>query len=194
MRMIPDWRFTGRPAGSPLRAFLICLVVAMGVAACGAGTPTPAPGPTVEVGDVVAGSFEAAVSGEVSGDFNGTATYLRAENGGILVNLSGTGGLAGATVSIILPEGTGGGQYTPMSYLKAFNDTENKITAVGFSFSVPSADGSSLLEYNTVMEGSLTLQSVDPLTGTFSVTCADENTGRSVTVSGTFNQIPVFQE
>jgi hypothetical protein len=164
------------------------------VAACGTTSPTPAPGPTVEVGDVVAGSFEAAVSGEVNGDFSGTATYLRTEDGGILVNLSGTGGLAGATVSIILPEGTGGGEYTPTSFLKAFNDTENKITAVGFGFSTPSPDGTTLLEYNTVMEGRLTLQSVDPLTGIFSVTCADETTGRSVMVSGTFNQIPMFQE
>ncbi len=177
-----------------MKSAVVCWALVVLLAACGTGAPAPAPGPTVEVGDVVAGSFEASVSGDVNGDFSGTATYLRAENGGILVNLSGTGGLAGATVSIILPEGTGGGQYTPMSYLKAFNDTENKITAVGFSFSTPSDDGTALLEYAVVMDGSLTLQSVDSLTGRFTVTCADENTGRTVTVSGVFNQIPMFQE
>lgn len=177
-----------------MKSMIITALLILVLTACGGNaTSQSAPVPTVDVGSLTTGNFEATVGGAVNGTFSGPGNYIQAENGGYLVNVSGLEGLIGATIAIILPEGTTPGVYTPKSYFDAFDSSANKINSVGISFSNISADGNSIDVYSTVSEGSLTLQTLDPMTGSFSFKAALES-GGSVEVKGTFNQLALLAD
>ncbi|MCA0457559.1 MAG: hypothetical protein LCI00_26565 [Chloroflexi bacterium] len=169
------------------RLLLFCLTLLL--AACGGnaaqngGTPVP----TVDAAGINAGSFKATVSGAVSGEFTGTGNYFRQEGGGFLISLVATDGPPGASVSIILPEGTLPGIYTPKSYAEAYDANSNKITGVGASFSVL-ADTTGVDSYAFVSEGTLTLQATDPMTGQITFKALMES-GGEVEVTATFYQL-----
>src|SRR5690348_1018236 len=115
---------------------ILCLILLL--AACG-GSASQSAGtsvPTVDAGGLTVSSFKASVSGAVSGDFSGTGSTFKQQGGGLLISLVETQGLSGATISIILPDGTKAGTYTPKSYPNAYDSAANKITAIGASFSV----------------------------------------------------------
>lgn len=171
-----------------MKFMIVAALIILVLAACGGAASQTGPVPTVDVGSVTAGSFEATVGGAVNGTFSGPGNYIQAENGGFLVSVSGMEGIIGATISIILPEGITPGVYAPQSYFDAFDEAANKINSVGVSFSNISADGNAIDVYSTVSEGSLTLQSIDPMTGNFNFKASLE-AGGSVEVKGTFNQL-----
>ena len=176
-----------------MKALIIAALLGLLLVGCGGAGSQAAPVPTVDVGGVTAGSFEATVGGAVNGTFSGPGNYIKAENGGFLVNVSGMEGIIGATISIILPEGITPGVYTPKSYFEAVDEAANKINSVGVSFSNISADGSAIDVYSIVSEGSLTLQTIDPMTGSFSFNAALE-AGGTVEVKGTFNQLTLVAD
>ncbi len=169
------------------RLLIVCLTLML--AACGgaasqnAGTPIR----TVDVAGITVSSFKATVSGAITGDFSGTGSYFKQEKGGLLISLVGTQGPSGASVTIILPAGTVAGTYTPKSYADAYDSNANKITAIGASFSVLNAT-SGTDAYATISEGLLTLQSVDPMTGSIHFKATIEG-GGEVEVQATFYQL-----
>ena len=169
------------------RLLLLCLTLML--AACGgnaaqnAGTPVP----TVDVSGIAAGTFKATVTGAVSGEFTGSGSYFRQEGGGFLISLVATDGPPGASISIILPEGTLPGIYTPKSYAEAYDAASNKIIGVGASFSVL-ADTTGVDSYAFVSAGTLTLQSLDPITGQITFKALMES-GGEVDVTATFYQL-----
>ncbi len=169
------------------RLFVLCF--ALFLAACG-GTASQSAGtsaPTIESGGLTVSSFKATVSGAVSGDFSGTGSYFKQNEGGLLISLVGTQGPSGATITIILPTGTAAGTYTPKSYSDAYDSATNKIIAIGASFSaINKTNGTDV--YETISEGTLTLQSVDPMTGNTHFKAKMED-GREVDVSATFYQL-----
>jgi hypothetical protein len=169
------------------RLLILCLTLLL--AACGgaASQNTGTAIPTVDTGGVTVSSFKATVSGAVSGDFSGTGSYFKQEEGGLLISLVGTQGPPGASITIILPAGTAAGTYTPKSYADAYDSAANKITAIGASFSATNATGG-VDAYATISEGTLTLQSVDPMTGDIHFK-ATLDSGKEVEVQATFYQL-----
>ena len=169
------------------RLLIICLGLVL--AACG-GTASKSAGtaiPTVDVASIGVSSFKATVTGAVSGDFSGTGSTFKQEGGGLLISLVGTQGPSGASVTIILPAGTAAGTYTPKSYADAYDSAANKITGIGASFSVLNK-ASGVDAYATISEGTLTLQSVDPMTGSIHFKATIE-CGGEVEVQATFYQL-----
>lgn len=176
-----------------LKQLITLLSTLMLLTAC-AGSTAPGAGAaqSVDVSGIPAGTFKASVTGALTGDFSGIAGYITVEGGGYLLNLSGTEGIVGATVSIILPSDAAAGTFTPQPYPDSFDAAANRVTAIGLSFSALAADHNAVDVYTALTNASLTLQSLDPMTGAFTFTAALED-GRAVTVTGTFNQIPVVQ-
>ncbi len=168
------------------RSLLFLLTLFLFLAACG-GTASQTAGPTVDVSGIPVGSFKGTVTGAVSGDISGTGSYFKQEEGGLLISLVAAQGLEGANVTIILPVGTSGGVYTPKSYADAYDTDANKITDVGASFS-SLASTSGVDVYSIVSEGTLTLQSTDPMTGTIHFKAKLES-GAEVEVTATFYQL-----
>jgi hypothetical protein len=168
------------------RMLILCLVLlltACGGGAANSGTPVP----TVDATGLSVGGFKATVSGSVSGDFAGTGSYFKQEQGGLLISLVGMSGVSGATVTIILPTGTLAGLYTPISYNDAYDSAANKITGIGASFSgLNQSNG--VDAYTIISDGSLTLQSVDPMTGSIHFKAKLES-GGEVEVTATFYQL-----
>jgi hypothetical protein len=105
------------------RLLTVCLVLMLaacaGAASHNAGTTVP----TVESGGLSVSSFKGTVSGAVSGDFSGTGSTFKQNEGGLLISLVGTQGPSGASISIILPAGTVAGTYMPKSYADAYDST-----------------------------------------------------------------------
>ena len=168
-----------------LLVFCLTLLLAAcgGAASQNAGTPIP----TVDVGGISVSSFKGTVSGAVSGDFSGTGSTFKQEEGGLLISLVGTQGPSGASITIILPAGTVAGTYTPKSYADAYDSTANKIIGIGASFSVLNkASGTDA--YAIISDGTLTLQSVDPMTGSIHFKAALDG-GGTVEVQATFYQL-----
>ena len=131
---------------------IVCLAVLL--AACGgaASQNGGTPAPTLDVGGISISSFKATVSGAVSGDFSGTGSIFKQEQGGLLISLVGLQGPSGATITIILPAGTVAGTYTPKSYTDAYDSTANKITGIGASFSILNKSGG-VDSYTTIVKG-----------------------------------------
>ncbi len=172
---------------------LFVLILTLLLAGCGgnaaqnAGTPVA----TSNVAGIAAGSFKATVSGAISGEFTGTGSAFRQEGGGLLISLTATDGPPGASINLILPEGTKAGSFTPTSYAEAYDAETNKIISVGASFSVL-AQTTGVDAYSFVSDGELTLQSVDPLTGTVHFKAMMES-GGEVDVTATFFQLVAIQ-
>lgn len=168
------------------RMLVLCLVLlltACGGGAANGGTPVP----TVDATGLSVGGFKATVSGAVSGEFTGAGSYFKQDQGGLLISLVGTSGISGATVTIILPTGTLAGLYTPKSYNDAYDSAANKITGIGASFSgLNQSNG--VDAYAIISDGSLTLQSVDPITGSIHFKAKLES-GAEVEVTATFYQL-----
>lgn len=165
---------------------LMCVLL---LAACGGaafqtgGTPLP----TVDVTGLNAGNFKAAVKGAITGDYTGTGSYFKQEEGGLLISLVAADDPRGTTITIILPTGTLAGSYAPRSYAEAYDSNANKITDVGASFSLLSLN-SGVDTYAFVSDGKLTLQSLDPITGTIHFKAKMES-GGEVEVDATFYQL-----
>lgn len=169
------------------RLLIVCLIALL--TACN-GAPSPSAGtsaPTADASAVTVSSFKATVSGAVSEEFGGTGSYFKQNGGGLLISLVGTKGPSGATITIILPAGTVAGTYTPKSYADAYDSATNKITGMGASFSVINKTGG-VDTYGVISEGSLKLDSVDPMTGSIHFKAKLEN-GGEVEVSATFYQL-----
>ncbi len=169
------------------RLISLCLILLL--AACGGATSQSAGTsiPTVEAEGLSVSSFKATVSGAVTGDFTGIGNYFKQNQGGVLISLVGTQGPSGATITIILPVGTVAGTYTPKSYTDAYDSGANKITAIGASFSALNKT-KGVDTYTIINEGTLTLQSVDPMTGSISFKAKLEG-GGEVEVTATFYQL-----
>ncbi|MBI1277870.1 MAG: hypothetical protein GC179_07060 [Anaerolineaceae bacterium] len=171
---------------------LVILCLAFLLAACGsaASQSVGTSSPTGGADRIPVSGFKATVSGAVSGDFSGTGSPFKQSGGGILISLIGTQGRTGLEINIILPAGTTAGTYTPKSYADAYDSTNNKITAVGATFSIRNATNG-IDSYSIISEGILTLESVDPVTGSIHFKAKLEG-GGEVDVSATFYQlIPV---
>lgn len=163
---------------------LVLLLTACGGAASqNAGTPIP----TVDAGGLTVSSFKATVSGAVNGDFTGTGSTFKQEGGGLLISLVALQGASSPSITILLPDGTVAGTYTSKSYTDAYDSAANKITGIGVSFSVSNATGG-VDAYATVSDGTLTLQSVDPMTGSVHFK-AKLDDGDEVEVQATFYQL-----
>lgn len=162
------------------RLMILCLILLL--AACGGAASQNAASNTTTVS-----TFKATVSGAVSGDFSGTGSYFKQNEGGLLISLVDTQGTSGAVINIILPAGTTAGTYTPKSYTEAYDSTTNKIMAVGASFSIRNKTNGVDI-YAIVSEGTLTLESVDPMTGSIHFK-AKLDGGGEVEVSATFYQL-----
>ncbi len=169
------------------RLLIVCFVVLL--AACNGAPSSSAisPSPTADSSAVTVSSFKATVSGAVNGEFGGSGSYFKQNNGGLLVSLVGTRGPSGATITIILPTGIVAGTYTPKSYAHAYDTAANKITGIGASFSIQNKTGG-VDTYGDISEGSLNLDSVDPMTGSIHFKAKLEN-GGEVEVSATFYQL-----
>jgi hypothetical protein len=169
------------------RLFTLCLVLML--TAC-AGVPSQNAGtsaPTVDAGGLSVSSFKGTVSGAVSGDFSGTGNTFKQNAGGLLINLVDAQGLSGATVTITLPAGTVAGTYTPKSYADVYDTTTGNITGVGASFSVLNKTNG-VDAYSIISDGTLTLQSIDPMTGSIHFK-AKLDSGSEVEVQATFYQL-----
>ncbi|MBA3871616.1 MAG: hypothetical protein H0X30_20915, partial [Anaerolineae bacterium] len=68
--------------------YLTLLLAACGAASQSAGTPIP----TVNASGLTVSSFKGTVSGAVTGDFSGTGSYFKQDQGGLLISLVGTQG------------------------------------------------------------------------------------------------------
>ena len=149
-----------------MKTLLVVVCLALMLAACGGATSqnVGTPNATVNAASLAVSSFSATMSGAITGNISGTGSYFKQSEGGLLISLAGTKRPSGATITIILPAGTVAGTYTPKSYADAYDSTANKITAVGASFSVLSKSNG-VDNYANVSEGTLTLQSVNPMTG-----------------------------
>jgi hypothetical protein len=169
------------------RLLIVCLMLMLaacsGAASQSAGTSVP----TVESGGLAVSSFKGTVSGAVSGDFSGTGSTFKQNEGGLLISLVGTQGPSGASVTIILPAGTVAGTYTPKSYADTYDSVANKITGIGASFSVLNK-ASGVDSYVTNSDGTLTLQSLDPMTGSIHFKATLDG-GGTVEVQATFYQL-----
>src|SRR5699024_65036 len=139
-----------------------------------------------DVSGLIVSNFKASVSGAVNGDITGTGSYFKQEQGGLLISMVGMNGPSNASISIILPAGTRIGTYTPTSYTEAYDTDANKINDVGASFSISNATGG-VDDYATITEGTLTLQAVDPMTG--SIHFKATLNGNAVDVQATFYQL-----
>ncbi len=177
---------------TPILVLLLMVLTACGGSPATSRVCSPLDGATVDVSAVAVGTFQATVTGESNGSFSGEASFVRSEDNGYLLNLSGTEGLVGTTVHLALPMGITPGRCPPQSYDSALDPTQPVIRAVGVDFSMLTPEGY-LIDFNSLSESSLILQSIEPLTGQFSfkATSAD---GKSVTVTGSFNQIEQVQE
>lgn len=169
------------------RLLFLCVVLIL--AACGGGASQTAGTdvPTVDSAGLSVSSFKATVSGAVSGSVSGTGSYFKQGGGGLLITLVGTEGPSGATITILLPDGTGSGTYTLQSFNDAYDSATNKITGIGASFTVHNKTGG-VDTYATLSDSTLTLQSVDPITGSIHFKAALEGSGE-VEVEATFYQL-----
>jgi len=168
---------------------LFMLGLALLLAACnGAASQSAATSaPTVESGSLSVSSFKATVTGAITQEFGGTASYFKQNGGGFLITLVDTKSASGATITIILPAGTVAGSYTPKSYEDAYDSTTNKITAIGASFSVLNKT-KGIDTYAIISKGTLNLQSLDPMTGRIDFKAKMAN-GGEVEVTATFYQL-----
>ncbi len=168
---------------------LLILCLALFLVGCGATSQNAgfASAPTLESEGISVSSFKATVSGAVSGDFTGTGSTFKQNEGGLLISLTGTNEPSGAAITIILPAGTVAGTYTPKSYADAYDSATNKIIAIGASFGVLNKT-SGVDTYAIISEGTLTLQSVDPMTGSIHFKAKLETSGE-VDVTATFYQL-----
>ena len=162
---------------------VLILAACGGVASQNSGTAAA----TVSSGSLSVSSFKATVSGAVNADFNGTGSIFKQNEGGLLISLVGIKGPSGATITIILPTGTVAGTYTPKSYADAYDSTTNKITSIGTSFSLLSKSNG-VDTYSNVSEGTLTLDSLDPMSGSIHFKAKLEN-GAEVEVQATYYQL-----
>ncbi len=169
------------------RLLILCLVMLS--AACGGATTqrSGTSSPTVEVGGLSVSSFKATASGAVTGDFSGTGSYFKQNKGGLLISLVDLQHPSGATITIILPAGTVAGTYSLKSYADSYDGTTNKIAAVSASFSILNKTNG-VDTYSIISEGTLTLQSLDPMTGSISFKAKLDNDGE-VEVTATFYQL-----
>lgn len=186
-----------------LKRWLIGVVVLLALAACSPSPasptaipehskpPTMSPSQAMDIGAVEAGSFKAVVDGAVLHDFQGTGLYAKMEDGSLFITLTNLRDVKNATVSIILPPGTQPGQYTLNPYQASLSG-ETNVTAVAAGLSIISPQGSPNTSdmYTLATSGSLDLKSLTPASGTFQFS-AQTDSGRTVTVSGSFNQIPL---
>lgn len=153
--------------------------------------PTMSPSQAMDVNNVQAGRFKAVVDGAVLHDFEGTGLYAKMEDGSLFITLTNLRDVKNATVSIILPPGTQPGTFTLNAYQTSLSG-ETNVTAVAAGISIISPQGSDNISdmYTISTNGTLTLTSLTPASGTFQFS-AQTDTGRAVTVSGSFNQIPL---
>lgn len=168
------------------RLLLLCLVLLAGcggAASQSAGTPVP----TADVTGISAGGFKAVVKGAVTGEYTGTGSYFKQEEGGLLISLVAADDPRGTTITLILPAGTLPGIYPAKSYAEAYDSGTNQITGVGASFSLL-ANNTGVDAYAFVSEGELMLQSLDPVTGSVHFKAKMES-GGEVEVDATFYQL-----
>lgn len=169
------------------RLFILCLVMLSAACSGAASQNASSSAPTVESSVLSVSSFKATVKGAVNQVLSGTASYFKQNGGGFLITLVDTQSSSGATITIILPVGTTAGTYTPKSYEDAYDSTSNTITAIGASFTVLNTT-KGIDTYALISEGTLNLQSLDPMTGSIDFKAKIEG-GGEVEVTATFYQL-----
>jgi hypothetical protein len=155
-------------------------IVMLALAACSSQQAEP----TLEVYENEVGSFIVNVSGDHQRDFNGAGVYADLGDEGIILTLSDENA-AMTAVLIALPAGIEAGTYDLISYTGVFEESGG-VSAAGASYT----EGGTI--YGSVTAGSITLQTLNPLTGNFTFSATNE--GKTVTVNGIMNQIPAMEQ
>lgn len=175
------------------RLFAVCVLAVVAVALVACANPQsllPAPLP-VDTSDLAAGRFRADLNGVIVESLTGAAVSIRDPDIGIALYLEGER----YAVNFVLPHDILVGTHYITSLLSAY-DPQQRVRFVGASVTddVPSPDTIlPLTLYANVLQGRLTLTSVEPLTGAFEVTASDDS-GATVTATGAFlGIVPVLE-
>lgn len=168
-----------------LAANMLVVLAAVLTACAPSVSLLPAP-LNVDTGDLGAGDFRADLTGAIDQSLSGTAASVNDPDIGIALYLEGER----YAVNLVLPHDIVVGTHSIASLLSAY-DSQQRVRFVGVSITddIPPAD--SILPfalYANVLQGRLTLTSIEPLTGAFEVTASDD-LGATVTATGTFNAI-----
>ncbi|KXK48992.1 MAG: hypothetical protein IT298_05865 [Chloroflexi bacterium] len=161
-------------------------VLAAVLTAC-APTVTLLPDPLdVDTGGLGAGAFSADLTGAINQSIAGVAASLNDPDIGIALYLESER----YAVNLVLPHDIVVGTHNITSLLSAY-DSQQRVRFVGVSITDDIPPSGSILPfalYANVLQGRLTLTSIEPLTGAFEVTASDD-VGVAVTATGTFNAI-----
>jgi hypothetical protein len=169
---------------------LLLFAIMLLLSSCGGSSPDPTARPASA--PLGAGEFRLTVSGDLTGEVTSTASYLSVPNQGITLLLYAADAPTETTargVTIVMPANITPGTYPISPYYTVF-DTNNQTTAVGATFAEPASDqtGNEDLLLTEVTEGTLTLTSIEPMSGSAVFTIQDED--RTVTINAAFHEIP----
>lgn len=170
------------------RAFVLCVLAAAAAVLAACGTPESLiPDPlVVDTRGLETGAFRAELTGVIDRSISGTASSVTAPNIGIAIYLEGER----YAVNLVIPHEILIGTHRITPLLSAY-DSSQRIRSVGASVTDDVAPPDSILPlalYANVIEGRLTLTSIEPFTGAFELTTSDD-LGATVTATGTFNAV-----
>lgn len=195
-----------------MRKILITMLICMGLSACspadegaptvvlGAGTfiemlyinPLPdSDALAVNVDELDTSAFSFSVRGAENDQVSGQGYFSQDFSVGIYLNLSTElpNNTVDKAVTIALPNNIEVGSYRIFPFRQVFNLTQEIVGVGGTFITQPPADYDfPFYSYDNVTEGVLTLTEIEPMTGAFRFS-AEDHTGKSVTVQGTFNQL-----
>lgn len=177
-----------RWAGYILPLLLIIL------SACG-GTPQPTP--VIDTTAIPTGEFTISVSGDINITFTGKTVFQDDPAiGKILYVYDPTTPVdaPGRGITLVMPADIKPGTYPINSYNAVFDATSGKVTTPGVQYyESPGVDEDSLpATFSIVSEATLSLSSINPMTGKLSFSATNEVDARKVKVEAAFNAIPLM--
>lgn len=166
-----------------LLAACVLTVLAAALTACAPSAPLLPVPLDVDTSDLAAGDFRANLTGTIVESLAGTALSVTDPDIGIAIYLEGER----YAVNLVLPHDILIGTHNITPLLSAY-DPQQRVRFVGASVTDDVASPDTILPltlYANVVQGRLTLTSIDPLTGAFEVTASDDS-GATVTATGAF--------
>ncbi len=186
----------GRRLAFQLRRYALISAAALILAACDS-TPVRQLQPIEDIELPDPGTFAVTLRGAIEADFSGETDAVLAPMGRA-VYLTGDR----YSANLVMPTDQTVGTYNILPLLNAFNaaQTVNSIGGVLVDSEPPTTDesgatiepaarsGLSATWYDNVVQGRVTLLSIEPMTGAFEYVVADQN-GSTTTVYGVFNEL-----
>lgn len=159
---------------------------------CGGNTPPATIPPLITTTTGGGGAFTLTISGDLTAEVESTAAYLNIPDQGISLPLYAVDAPPGTTasgVTLVMPSDITPGTYPIEPYYNAF-DANSQITGVGATFAEPASGqtGNRDLLLTEVIEGTLTLTNLDPLSGNAVFLTGDDEW--TIQVNVVFNDIP----